>query len=378
MEPELLVGPNHKVADIVKNDGYLNHYVVESKWGELKVPSTPLLRKRILEFNSIAEMKKLKGSKEFKSGVKNAGKRVVSGGKEVVTHPRRAVKNVGKGIGGIFSSIGHAVKRDGDPHGDTEGSAVQRLSGFSKAKRQYAKRFEVDPYSRNQYLQDELADISKAGYWGGTATSVGLGAVGGLAVTVASRAEFFKELIYSNSPGNLRKYNRKKLKKMGVSKDVVDLFIRNKNYTITGQTALVTALDSMRKTKNKKDFVKFAVLPDSPELARFRTLQAQLYSGYHQNQQTIKKFEHFGEYSCARTKDRSLLVAAPVDRLLWTPTLSQYIKTLDQAIEAIDPSSKKLLWVTGTVSPLASKKIKELGWNIETNTLQRMKAGAKS
>ena len=370
LAPELHVGPNHKVQEAVRNDGYLNHYVVDSKWGKLDVVSTPLLRKRILELNSMAQMEKLKGSKEFKSGVKKAGKHVVSGGKKIVTDPKGTAKNVGKGIGGLFRSIGKTVKGDGDGHGKTEGNTLERFSGFSKTKRQYAERFSVDPYARNEYCQKTLGNISKSGYCGGAVTSVGLGAVGGVAVSVASKTESLSTLIYKQSPGNLRKRNRKRLKKMGVSKDVADLFTRNRNYTITQQTAIVEALDSMPKTKKRRDFVKFAVLAGSPELARFRTHQSQLYSHYNQSRQRLKKFEHFGEYSCARASDGSLLIAAPVDHLLWTEELSQYIQDLDRGIKAIDPSSRRLLWLTGTLSPLAARNLAKLGWEIRQNSME--------
>jgi hypothetical protein len=49
LSPELLSGPNHRVADAVRNDGYLNHYVVISAFGEFSAPSTALLRIRVAE-----------------------------------------------------------------------------------------------------------------------------------------------------------------------------------------------------------------------------------------------------------------------------------------------------------------------------------------
>jgi len=60
LPPELLSGPNHRVQEKVTNDGFLNIYVVDSKFGSFRAVSTPLLRKRIQEINAMATMEKLR------------------------------------------------------------------------------------------------------------------------------------------------------------------------------------------------------------------------------------------------------------------------------------------------------------------------------
>lgn len=39
LPPELLSGPNHRVADAVRNDAYLNHYAVSSSFVEFSAPT---------------------------------------------------------------------------------------------------------------------------------------------------------------------------------------------------------------------------------------------------------------------------------------------------------------------------------------------------
>jgi hypothetical protein len=372
LPPELLSSPSYKIGNEVHNDGFLNTYTVDSQWGQLKVVSTPLLRKRAHELNAMAQMEKLKGSKEFKDGVKNSAKKVVDGAEQIITDPGGTIKNVGKGVGGLFKSIGGVFKGGDKERGETEGNTLERVSGFSKAKRQYAAKFGVDPYSRNEYLQKELGDISQAGFLGSTITSLGLGALGGAVVSVASNADTFNDLIHEKSPDKLRDFNRKKLETMDVSEDVIDLFTRNTNYTITEQTAIVAALDSMDKTKERRDFVKFAVLSDSPEIAVFRTVQIQLYATYNQTHKPVDQFEYFGEFACGRVKDGSLLVVAPVDYLLWTKELGPHLTAMSQQLSKSNPSSRKVLWVSGTLSPLALKHMKALGWEIQQNAFKKL------
>ena len=81
LPPELLRGPYHGVEEQVLNDGYLNHYTVNSKFGKYTVISTPLLRKRIHEINAIGELEKIKGTKEFIKSFKESGFKTLEGAK---------------------------------------------------------------------------------------------------------------------------------------------------------------------------------------------------------------------------------------------------------------------------------------------------------
>src|SRR5215218_9771843 len=56
LPPELLSGPNHRVQERVTNDGYLNTYQIDSKFGTFTAVSTAVLRKRIGEINAMVVM----------------------------------------------------------------------------------------------------------------------------------------------------------------------------------------------------------------------------------------------------------------------------------------------------------------------------------
>ena len=376
LSAELLSGPNFKVNEKVENDGFLNVYLVTSPWGDLTVTSTPLLQKRVQELNAIAEMEKLKGTKEFENGVAQAAKKVGSGVENLVTDPGGSIKKIGKGVGGMFKSIGGAFSGKGQERGSTEGSDLERLSGFSKTKRQYAERFGVDPYSRNELLQKELSDVSKAGFLGNKITSMGLGMIGGKAVSVVGAAGGtgnVETMIHTMPPDKLRELNRGKLKAMEIDEDLIDLFTRNTNFTVTEQTSIVNDLSEMDKVGGREEMVKFAVLTDNPDLASFRTIQAHLYSVYHEKWQKLEKFIHFGEFTCAQATDGTVVIVAPVDHFLWTEPLAQQVGNLNQAILESDPKARRVLWITGNFSPLAEKNFKEMGWELRPAALEKIK-----
>lgn|GEM_PF-4759232 len=63
LPPALLSGPHHRVNDEVVNDGYINRYTIESKFGSFDGVTSAKLRKRIREVNALAVMEEVRGTK---------------------------------------------------------------------------------------------------------------------------------------------------------------------------------------------------------------------------------------------------------------------------------------------------------------------------
>jgi hypothetical protein len=241
---DLLTGPDYRVEEKILNDGFLNHYKVNSKFGAIDAVSNATLRKRIWEIRAMAEMEKVTGTKEFISKLKDA-------------------------------------------------------IGFSKVKREYAFQFSVDVYSRNKPLQERLDDIAWAGYAGGMSLSVALAPVGGAAgaaISVSRLSETFNEIFRTTPPNELREQNSQKLLAMGAISDIVDLYINNVVFTPREQTLIVLALNEMTGTKNRGAFVKYAVPTNDPDMAGFRQRQAEMYTGYHRSVEPIQEFVPFGRF----------------------------------------------------------------------------------
>ena len=56
LPPELLSGPDHRVAEEVVNDGYMNIYTINSQFGTFTANSNAELRLRVGEVHAIARM----------------------------------------------------------------------------------------------------------------------------------------------------------------------------------------------------------------------------------------------------------------------------------------------------------------------------------
>ncbi|MGR8949572.1 MAG: hypothetical protein ACU84Q_16125 [Gammaproteobacteria bacterium] len=365
----IVAGPNHRVQDHVNNDGFLNIYNIDSKYGPIRAVSTATLFKRIGELNAMAGMEELQGTDEFKKNFSEKAGDFVEGGAMLLRNPVGSVTSAASGVASLFRSVGNTLQYG---MSETESSRVSALSGFAKTKREYAAKFNVDVYSRNHYLQDALDKTSRAGFLGTTLVRLGTAAVSGgagAALSVTGNVQALNEILHTKSPGDLRGINEKALKGMGVSADVSEIFLENRAYTVSQQTALIHALGSMSSTTNRAAFIKFATLTTDPDMAAFRRRQAEMYARYHRNVAPVTNFEYLDQVACARTKDGTIVFSAPLDHMRWTQDLGPFVEWINNRVNALPNVSKKVAEIGGNVSELTRKNMTALGWSITENSL---------
>ena len=58
----LMAGPNHRVDDRFRNDGYMNHYTILSRFGTFQAESSAEVGIRIDELNALAAMEQVERS----------------------------------------------------------------------------------------------------------------------------------------------------------------------------------------------------------------------------------------------------------------------------------------------------------------------------
>src|SRR5262249_61095331 len=133
LPPQLLSGPNHRVQEQVRNDGFINIYTVDSKFGQFTAISTAVLRKRVHEINALAVMEKIQGTKEYSKSIKEAGQDTLTGIKNIVTKPVDTVKGAASGLGAAFRRAGDAIS--GPKRSESEDSRAKKSIGFSTTKR---------------------------------------------------------------------------------------------------------------------------------------------------------------------------------------------------------------------------------------------------
>ncbi|MBS1214115.1 MAG: hypothetical protein H6R26_2732, partial [Proteobacteria bacterium] len=315
----LLKSKYHKVSSKVRNDGRVNHYSVQSNFGTVTADSTAELKIRVDEMKALAAMERVSNSDQFTRQVKAGGKIVVTGAKALVTNPMGTLKGAATGLGKLAERAGDALM--GDPPSDAEDSRVESAIGFSSTKRDYAAEFRVDPYSTNPLLQKRLEEIAWYGYSGkitaSAAAAVIPGGVGAF-VSVAKTSDWLEGIPVQTPPSELRKANREKLAGMGMSQDVIDLFLGNTVYSPVQQTKLVQALARMEGTADRGHFVKFSVLARDGQVAFFRARQAAMYANLHKKAGPVERFVAVGTNAAARLSNGALVFCFPLDYLAWT------------------------------------------------------------
>jgi len=363
LSPELLSGPNHHVQERVINDGFLNTYTIDSKFGQLKAVSTALLRQRIQELNAMATMDKLKGTKEYGTAVKESALSAMVAAKDMVFQPVQTLKTAASGVAVAFRRAGDSMF--GAKRSDTEDSRFKSLIGFSNYKRDYAFDLGVDVYSRNEILQDRLNEIAWVGFAGGLTVSAAMAAVpggAGIAMTAIGTTRLTREIFKNQPPADLRRANTEKLKAMGIDPSTVEMFINESIFSPREQTILVSALDEMRGVSDRDRFVQLAALTNNADMALFRQRQSEMYAGYHKAVTPLAQLVSVGQVPAARAGNGALVFNFPIDYLAWTDSLARLVANTDALANQLPGVTRKEMWVTGNLSPRARTEMRRIGW----------------
>ena len=365
LPPELWSGPNFQVRERVTNDGYLNTYTVDYKFGTLTAVSTALLRKRIGEINAMVVMEKVQSSKEYVDSIKQAGLETMTSALSLVTSPVQTLSGAVHGLGAAFSRVDESLFGGGPSQ--SEESRIKDAIGFAASKREYAYNFGVDVYSDNQKLQDMLNRISWAGYAGSLTWSAAMAAVpggAGIAMSVIGSSRVLNEVFRNTPPVELRKMNGEKLNAMGVNPEIADAFLNNTIFSPREQTLLVDALNEMKGVADRGALVRLALPSQNPTVAYFRERQAQMYAGYNKSVTPLEGFISLGQFAVARTTNGALVFNLPLDYLVWTEPMAQLFTGANQLVNNLPGVKEKQIWLTGTLSPRARKEIMSRGWQI--------------
>jgi hypothetical protein len=363
LPPDLMSGPNHHVQERVVNDGFLNTYTIDSRFGQFKAVSTALLRVRIQEINAMAAMDRLKGTKEYGAAVKESALSAMVAAKDMVFQPVQTLKTAASGVAVAFRRAGDSVF--GAKRSDTEDSRFKSLIGFSNYKREYAYDLGVDVYSRNEVLQDRLNEIAWVGFAGGLTVSAAMAAVpggAGIAMTAIGTTRLTREIFKTQPPADLRRANTEKLKAMGIEPSTVEMFINESIFSPREQTILVSALDEMKGVGDRDRVVQLAALTNNADMALFRQRQSEMYAGYHKAVTPLTQFVSVGQVPAARAGNGALVFHFPIDYLVWTDSLARLVANTDLLANQLPGITRKELWLTGNLSPKTRTELRKMGW----------------
>lgn len=380
----LLQGPRYRVDDAVPTDGFLASFTIRSDFGTIEARGPGVLRMRLGEVAALAELEKMENSEVFLDALKRSASSLGSAVVNVVTNPVEVAKGIPAGVGRFFGRVARDTKTAAQKLGDIKegreagaprgaeaatnppnlavaggvatGRAVRDILGYDEQRRHLAKTLGVDPYTTNPVLKKRLEDVAWAAFAGGLGIDVLASKIPG--GTLVKSTSVLSDWVYDKPPGDLRVWIEKCLRDMGVNQETVDLFLRQRYWTLTTQTALVLALEELKEVEGRGDVLDTAVTVESEDQARYLALGFSLLAREHKAT-PLKAI--IGGKPIGMTRDGRVVVTAPVDYICWTEEVAAFAAREDLL------ANRPTAVITGQFSPRARAQLTRVGWKMREN-----------
>ncbi len=365
-------GPHFKVQDRVAADGYMLRFTVASDYGTFPVTGEYGLRKLIREIQAIAVLKNVSKGEAFVEGVKGKAQETVEFGDNLLSDPGRTLISVPQGVGKLFDNIATGLQKPRDPRRDSVG---QQLLQVSDAKRKIAYDLGVDVYSSNRVLQNELDGLSKVQALGSLGVSAAMPYGSGTAVGLSRMSQTAREVnrqLRDESPSGLRNLNERKLQAMGVDQGLRERFLNHTQLSPRHKTVIVASLEKLSRARGREALINFALRADNEESANFMQNMAEILAAYQQKVSPIQEIAAPG-IIVARAANGTVLVPFPLDYGVWTVRAERVVKSTLAGRKTPGGTPPKIeLWVTGTLSSLARRRLEAQGIRVVDHVDRRV------
>jgi hypothetical protein len=364
--------PDVRVADPVVTDGYMYRFTVHSPYGEFQVTGIGALQKLAHEIWAIGQLKQITGGQAFLEAAKDQLGKPIVFAKDMVTEPAETLRGIPAGVGRLFGNISTAITNPRKPSQDSAAEELMLLGAF---KRDYATRFEVDPYSSNRVLADELDKIGQAaalGLWTASAATLPISGTAGAVLSTTSLSKSFNNILRTEPPPRIRIINEEKLGTMGIAPAIVAAFLDHKVYTPRQSLILVDALHRLGAVTGRDGFLAASLAAADEVEADFFVNTAQILRGYHETQSKIVRITTWGPLTVAQTNAGAALIPFPLDHGVWTAHADQISRKLraDYAVSGF--SGRFEFWVRGTLSARAKEELRARGFEVTEEVGRRI------
>jgi hypothetical protein len=376
----LLGGPLHRVAEPVAVEEHLGRFVIESKFGKFTVRGANMLAVRVNELQAIEELQKVEKDSAFTAALSKSVSGVATFAGNAVTDPGRTVENIGRGIGTVFGRIGYLAQSGADSVGDAASDLTATGAkpkpaaaagepappsftgdpfGYNAARREWAQKLNIDPYTSNPLLRPLLDDASSATFAGNFAVSLTLGAVVSPLHIAYSFDDTVRQSVWNKPPIDLEKENQEKLLALGAPERAVRDLLRNTWFTPTLQTALVARLAVLGKMEGIESVVRAAAATQGETRARFLLESLAMLATHHQKQARVVKVLMNDIVPAGVAADGGIVVAVATDYGVRNEDAAGFAQRMGAT-----PAGKVLL-TAGKVSPQLLQELEKTGWTVK-------------
>jgi len=381
LAPEDLASPVHRVREQVPTDGYMAYFTIDSDYGVFECVGLAQARKRIDEVRAIKALVEVSRGELFAQGLKQSLNQPLDAVKNVVNDPVGSVKAVPGTVGHIFKKVGNSVsgaarnmrQREEQPEavpagapdtGEALAGAGRSLIGFDTARLGCAKQLQVDPYTDNARLQEEIDKVSWVFFSGGLPLRIGAMVASGGASTALTVTNLvgLPDEVYSLTPGELDLRNQEAMEAMGVDEATALTFKNNPALSITLRSSILRALSALGPIAGRAEVVDLAAHCEHRRQVEFLEHALELLA-VRQAGATgkITGIQVMGRLLGASGADDKLVVPVPTDYISWTAEVAEFA-TRD------DIGGRQLVLLhTGQISQTARRGLAGLGWSLESH-----------
>ena len=367
LTPTMLQGPNHEVTSINYTAGLLYVYSIETSAGTLKARGRGMLRKRIHEIETLAALKDagVQNRDVYVLALANAAEAPAEGGMQLLLHPIRTTTNIPKGMWSMARNY-YEMTEAGRTY--LEDDYFHELIGFGKAKREWAYRLGLDPYSANPQVQADLDRLAWLSLAGGMSVRLPLMAVPGgasIALTVTNTSDDMKRELRDETPEDIRIRSREiLLNDFGIDEVVAATFVYHPWYSPSQQLEIVDSLAAMEGVRNRDAFISLANLADTPEEANVFSRLSLIFLAFHERLGPVEEFLAVEGVALARNARGDVALAFNIDFGFWTEGAARLISDIDEATSNKGGSPLRYLLISGDLSPRALVEAENRGWTV--------------
>ncbi len=369
----LLAGAHHRVREYAPADGYLIHFTVDSDYGTYECAGISELRRRVAEIEAIAQLVAVSKSDLFAEGLRKSVEAPIGAVRNIASDPGEAIRQVPHSVGHFFSKVGSGIgnaarkageKREGGEDTASEepgrgvGKILRNAAGFDKAKLECARQLDIDPYTDNVHLQEEMEKVAWAFFAGGLPLKIGVSLASGGASKALSATEFvgLPETLYLLTPSELDFRDRTSLKGMGAPPEKIDALFANPSVIRSVRHHMVETLAEFNGA-GRLEIVDQIVLCDTVWRAHFLNDALQLLRWRHRSA-PYRGWSVHGHLAVGLTSDGVVEIPAPVDYVVWTEEVAAFANRDDIA------RFPRRLILQGNLSAMTETQLAAAGWEV--------------
>jgi hypothetical protein len=376
----LLKGPLHTVAEPIAMEGFFGRFVIESKYSKFSVLGANMLGVRVNELRAIETLQEVQKSQAFQDSLVRAASAPVQLVQSAVTDPLGTVETVGQGLGNVLGRIGFLARSGAQSVADSTSSASPAEPGlppapsgeampsaftgdpfgYNKARRDWARQLNIDPYTSNPVLRPLLDNASAASFAGSFAINTAIGAVSMGANLVIGFDTDVRDAVWNNPPVDLARQNEARLLAMGVSGRATRDFLRNRWFTPSLQTALLIALTHLGSVAEVESVIRVASQVQGETRVRFVVESVRMLGQYHEKEARLARLRMSNMVPVGIADDGTLVVVAAIDYAYWDQAAAEFAQRKELK------GKRRVLLVAGSASERAKREFEKAGWTLRS------------